>query len=213
MKLLFLGVCLFISSLGLVVFAAEPSPTNPLVIILLGPPGSGKGTQAVRMSKELRIPHISTGDLFRENIGKNTELGKKAKTYTESGQLVPDQLVLEMVFDRVSKPDCLKGYLLDGCPRTVFQAEALEEHLKNVNHVVLNLDVSDEVIEKRIAGRLSGEKRKDDQPEVVKERLRVYHEQTEPVVEYYKKQNKLKTVDGNKTPDEVFTALMQVLNS
>ena len=240
MKVLFFGLCLFISSLGLVVYAAEAGPGKQNVIILLGPPGSGKGTQAVKLSKELGIPHISTGDLFRENISKNTELGKKAKSFMDAGKLVPDELVLDMVYDRVSQPDCKKGYLLDGFPRTIPQAEALDKFLKNANLTVLNLNVPDEVIIKRIAGRLSckdcgnvhhkdfspskvanqcdkcgGEltTRKDDQPEVVKERLKVYHTQTEPLVEFYSKQGKLVSVDGQKSPEEVFNDLLSALKS
>lgn len=239
MKLLFVGLCLFISSLGIFAYAFEPSTPVRTVVILLGPPGSGKGTQAMRISKALGVPHISTGDLFRENISKNTELGKKARVYTDAGKLVPDELVLEMLFDRVARPDCAKGYLLDGFPRTIPQAEALDKQLsKNDKLVVLNLEVSDELIVKRIEGRLSckqcgtiynryfspstvegkcdkcsGElcQRSDDNEKVVKERLRVYHEQTEPLVDYYSKKKVLISVNGENSPDVVFKDLMKSL--
>lgn len=241
MKLLFMRLCLFISSLGIFAYAFEPSAPSRNVIILLGPPGSGKGTQAIRISKELGIPHISTGDLFRENISKNTELGKKAKGYTDAGKLVPDDLVLEMLFDRVARPDCIKGYLLDGFPRTIPQAEAFDKQLsKDDKLVVINLEVSDDLIVKRIEGRLSckqcgsiynryfnpprvagkcdkcgGElcQRVDDNEQVVKERLRVYHAQTEPLVDYYSKKKVLISVNGENDPDIVFKDLMNVLRS
>lgn len=241
MKTLIFGLCLFITSLGLVVYAAEPAQEARTVIILLGPPGSGKGTQATGISKELGIPHISTGDLFRENLSKGTELGKKAKSYMEAGKLVPDELVLEMLFDRVSRPDCAKGYLLDGFPRTIPQAQTLDAKLpKGTKLVALNLNVSDELVVKRIAGRLSckqcgnihnkyfsppakegvcdkcgGElvQRSDDKEEVVKERLRVYHEQTEPLIAYYTKKGLLGNVNGENAPDVVAKDLMQQFKS
>src|SRR5262245_18296956 len=130
MKILLLSLFVGMTSLSALLFAQETTAKkNIKVVILLGPPGSGKGTQAVRLTKELGIPHISTGDLFRENISKDTELGRRAKTYMNAGKLVPDEVVLEMLFDRVSKPDAQNGYLLDGFPRTVPQAEALDKHL------------------------------------------------------------------------------------
>ncbi len=236
MKLFILAVCLFVSSLGLTLYAVGTAPATKTVIILLGPPGSGKGTQATGLTKELGIPHISTGDLFRENISKGTELGKKAKSYMDAGKLVPDDLVLEMLFDRVSKPDCAKGYLLDGFPRTIPQAEALDIKLKVDSKVVaLNLNVSDDLIVKRIEGRLSCKncanihnkyfsppakegmcdkcgsaliQRSDDNADVVKERLRVYHEQTEPLVAYYAKKGVLANINGEKSPEEVAKDLL-----
>jgi adenylate kinase len=151
---------------------------------MLGAPASGKGTQSVELAKKLSIPHVSTGDLFRENISNQTELGKKAKSYIDQGKLVPDELVLDMLFDRVAKQDAKNGYILDGFPRTLVQAEALDKHLpKKATVIVLNLDVSDETITKRALGR----KRSDDTLEVIQERLRNYHAQTAPLVEYYKK--------------------------
>lgn len=239
MKTLIFGLCLFVTTLGTVVLAQEPSSmeTHQQVIILLGPPGSGKGTQAVRMSKQLEIPHISTGDLFRENMSKNTELGQKAKSFINEGKLVPDSLVLDMLFDRVSLPDCKKGYLLDGFPRTLAQAEAFNGQLTPATKlVVFNLDVPDDIIIKRAEGRLTckdcgaiynryfsppskegicdkcgGElfQRSDDKAEVVQERLRVYHEQTKPLIAYYAEKGILQNIDGTKSPDEVFLNLMQ----
>lgn len=235
MKLLIVALCLLVTALGVAVYARSPSSPVPRVLILLGPPGSGKGTQAVRLSKELNVPHISTGDLFRENISKNTALGQKAKSFMDAGKLVPDELVLDMVYERVARPDCAQGYILDGFPRTIPQAEALDKHLKGTKLLVLNLNVPDAEIVKRISGRYSCQacgniqhleysppkvagqcdkcggalvQRKDDNPETVKERLRVFHEQTEPLVDYYSKQGKLFVVDGLKTPDEVFRDLL-----
>lgn len=215
--------------------------TKQTIIILLGPPGSGKGTQAVRLSKDYNLPHISTGDLFRENISKNTELGQRAKGFMNAGKLVPDEVVLDMLFDRVSRPDCAKGYLLDGFPRTIPQAEAFQKHLpQNANVVVLNLEVPDEIIVTRVAGRytckLCGHihnlglnpkeedklcekckgdltQRPDDAAEVVLERLRVYHDQTKPLVEFYSKKGLLQSVDGTKSPDDVYKALKAKIDS
>jgi adenylate kinase len=241
MQLLVFALSLLVTSLGLALVAVPPNPpTSQRVLILLGPPGSGKGTQAARLSKELKLPHISTGDLFRENISKNTSLGQKAKTFMDAGKLVPDALVLDMVYDRVAQPDCVNGYILDGFPRTIPQAEALDSHLQGVHLKVLNLAVPDEAILKRITGRMTCQQcgniqhtefsppkiagqcdkcggalvqRKDDNPETVKERLRVYHAQTAPLIDYYTKQGKLTEIDGQKAPDEVFQALVKAINS
>lgn len=234
MKTLIFGLCFLISSLGIIA-AAENSQTSypSKVVILLGPPGSGKGTQAVKLSKQLNIPHISTGDLFRENLSKGTALGNKAKSFIEAGKLVPDEVVLEMLFDRVSRADCANGYLLDGFPRTIPQAEAFEKHLNpNTKIIALNLNVNDAVIVKRIAGRLTcrqcgniqqrecddqekchkceGElfQRADDKADVVKERLRVYHNQTKPLIDFYDKKGLLVQINGENAPDQVFKDLL-----
>lgn len=224
------------ATMGLANMALTPTPEQT-VIILLGPPASGKGTQAVRLSKNLKIPHISTGDLFRENISKGTPLGEKAKSFMDAGQLVPDALVLDMLFDRVSRPDCSQGYLLDGFPRTIPQAEELDKKLHpKTRLIVLNLDVSDETIIKRTAGRQTctqcgnvhnlyfspskqpevcdacGGKliqRSDDRPEVVQERLRAYRNQTEPLIKFYKDKGLLHTVNGEQNPDKVYTDLSE----
>lgn len=240
MNVAYFFICLCVLSIAAVSAAqAAGTTTDKTVIILLGPPGSGKGTQAVRITQKLGIPHISTGDLFRENISKNTELGQRAKSFMDTGKLVPDEVVLDMLFDRVSKPDCDKGYLLDGFPRTLPQAEALQKHLdKGTKLIVLNLEVPDDVIVKRAAGRLTCKvcgnvhnihfspplkeglcdkcgnaliTRTDDKPEVVAERLRVYRSQTLPLVDYYKKKGVLHSVDGTQKPDDVFNALMKAM--
>lgn len=185
-----------------------PSAENGKVVILLGAPASGKGTQAVRLAKKLNIPHISTGDLFRENISKKTPLGEEAKSYIEAGKLVPDDVVLRMVYERLSLPDAKNGYLLDGFPRTIAQADALGSKIPpNFKVIVLNLDVKDETIIERALGR----GRSDDTREVVAERLKNYHNQTAPLVEYYTKKGILKNINGEKTPDEVFKSLEEAL--
>lgn len=240
MNMMFFSVCLLLATVAALIFVKDLAAASPTkVVILLGPPGSGKGTQAVRLTKDLNIPHISTGDLFRENISKNTELGQKAKTFMNEGKLVPDSLVLDMLFARVSQEDSRNGYLLDGFPRTLPQAEAFDKQIKpGTELIVLQLDVPDELIVKRAAGRLTckgcgnihnryfspplkegicdkcgGElvQRPDDREEVVQERLRVYHTQTKPLVEYYSKKGILHKVDGTKTPDEVYQALKKQL--
>ena len=190
-------------------------------IIMLGAPGAGKGTQAKKIAEKYSIPHISTGDIFRANIKNGTELGKKAKTYMDQGLLVPDELVVDLVVDRVNQDDCANGYVLDGFPRTIPQAEALDE-IARID-CALSLEVADDVIEKRMTGRrvclrcgatyhveanpprvkdvcdICGDKlviRSDDQAEVVRHRLETYHEQTEPLKGYYEAQGKLKSIDG-----------------
>jgi adenylate kinase len=213
----------------------------PRAVVLIGPPGAGKGTQASRLSKELGRPHVSTGDLFRENLSRGTELGQQARSFMESGQLVPDELVLEMLFSRVSQPDCSGGYLLDGFPRTEPQAVALEQRLPAPweTRAVL-LQVPDEDLVERATGRLvcracgkvhhekfsppatagvcdacggALERREDDQVDVVRERLGVYRRQTEPLVDFYRRRGVLASVDGSRGPDRVFQDLVQLLGS
>ncbi len=203
-------------------------------LILLGAPGCGKGTQAGNISDKYDLPHISTGDIFRENISNKTPIGIKVKEIMDNGNLCPDELTVELVKDRLSKPDCKNGYLLDGFPRNLFQAKALDEF--NAPDKVVNIEVDLEKIERRITGRRScpvckgsfhidfigdtkvcpdcgGELtiRKDDNPETVKSRLAVYREQTEPLEIYYSKQGKLVNVDGNKDIDQVFAEIVKVL--
>lgn len=209
------------------------------VILLLGPPGAGKGTQAVRLAADCGVPHISTGDLFRANLKQGTELGGRAKSYMESGKLVPDELVLEMLFDRVAQPDCAGGYLLDGFPRTLPQAKALTESLGSQPYVALLLEVPDGILVGRAGGRLlcrnctnihhaefsppkvedvcdacGGElyRRADDAPDVVKQRLAVFHDETQPMIDYYRGLGSLQAVDGSRKPDEVFAALESKLS-
>lgn len=227
----FLAVCIY----QLLLVGDIEMKNKKLIVIMLGPPGSGKGTQTKLLSEDLAIPQISTGDLFRFNMKENTPLGLKAKGFVNSGKLVPDDLVLEMVDDRVKQPDCKNGYLLDGVPRTVPQALALENGiLKNSRIVIINLVVSNDVIIKRAEGRLlckqcgsiynryfsppkndricdkcGGQlyQREDDKPEVVKERLRVYNDQTKPLLEYYQKNHGLINVDGDHSSEVVFQEL------
>lgn len=201
-------------------------------LILLGAPGAGKGSQATKISKEYGIAHISTGDALRANIKEGTELGKFAKSYIDKGQLVPDEVVVGIVADRIGKEDCRNGFLLDGFPRTVVQAEALEK-LTDID-VVINIDVDFDVITGRISGRRMCEcgesyhistyksdvcakcgkklyQRADDNEETVKNRLDVYARQTAPLIDFYATRNKLVTVDGNKSIDEVFEDVKKVL--
>lgn len=210
-------------------------------LILLGAPGAGKGTQAAKLAEKLKIPHISTGDIFRNNIKNSTELGKKAKEYIDQGLLVPDFLTMDIVKDRLMQEDCSNGFILDGFPRTIPQAEYLDEVLKTLNvnlDFVLNLYVPDSEIIKRMSGRRvclncgasyhtyynpTREKeicdnckanviqRDDDKEDTVINRLKIYHKQTEPLIEYYQKKDKLLTVEGkedvNHTTESVFEVL------
>ena len=212
-------------------------------IIMLGAPGAGKGTQAMKIAEKYQIPHISTGDIFRANIKEGTELGKKAKSYMDQGQLVPDELTLELIMDRFQNPDCANGYVLDGFPRTIPQAEALTEALAKKGETIdyaINVEVPDENIINRMGGRRAclacgstyhivyaptrvegicdrcGEKlvlRDDDKPETVKNRLDVYHAQTQPLIEYYTKQDKLAEVDGTQSMEDVFNAIVKILGA
>lgn len=211
----------------------------PRAVVLLGPPGAGKGTQASRLAGELGLPHVSTGDLFRENLSNGTPLGQQARAFMESGRLVPDELVLEMLFSRVSAPDCASGYLLDGFPRTHGQAQALEARLPDSWGLrAVLLQVADEILIERATGRLvcracgkvhherfrpparpgvcdacggTLEKREDDRPEVVQERLQVYRRQTEPLVAYYRDRGVLDVIDGSRDQDLVFGDLVELL--
>lgn len=210
-------------------------------IVLLGAPGAGKGTQAQSISNYYDIPHISTGDIFRRNISQGTKLGKTAKRYMDAGQLVPDQLTLELIEDRLYEDDCKNGYLLDGYPRTVVQAEFLEELLKKSETQLdsaLLIEVPRKIIMDRITGRrvcpscgasyhvlhnpmkkkdicdICGHKvtqREDDKAETVEERLDVYDEQTKPLIEFYGQREILKSVDGTRAINEIFNSIVQVL--
>ena len=210
-------------------------------IIMLGAPGAGKGTQAKMIAEKYSIPHISTGDIFRANIKNGTELGKKAKTYIDAGQLVPDELVVDLVIDRFKEDDCKNGYVLDGFPRTIPQAEALDNALKAIGDKVdfaIDVEVPDENIVRRMGGRracvgcgatyhvefnppkvqdvcdVCGEElilRDDDKPETVTNRLNVYHEQTKPLIDYYEKQGIVHTIDGTQTMDQVFSDIRKIL--
>ena len=210
-------------------------------IIMLGAPGAGKGTQAKKIAAKYSIPHISTGDIFRANIKNGTELGNKAKTYMDQGLLVPDELVVDLVVDRVKQDDCKNGYVLDGFPRTIPQAEALDKALAAIGEKMdyaIDVNVPDENIVHRMSGRRAcvgcgatyhleyaptktegicdacGKElilRDDDKPETVKKRLGVYHEQTQPLIDYYMAKGILKTVDGTVDLEDVFKAIVDIL--
>lgn len=212
-------------------------------LIMLGAPGAGKGTQAANLAKELNIPHISTGDIFRANIKNGTELGKKAKSYMDAGKLVPDELVCDLVAERIAKDDCKEGYILDGFPRTIPQAEALDKAVLALGTKIdyaVNIDVPDEAIITRMGGRRAclncgatyhvqynppkkegicdtcGHPlvlRDDDKPETVQTRLNVYHEQTQPLIDYYEKKNILVTVDGTQSMDKVFSDILKAVKA
>ena len=210
-------------------------------IIMLGAPGAGKGTQAKQIAAKYGIPHISTGDIFRANIKNGTELGKNAKEYMDQGLLVPDELTCDLVMDRISQEDCKDGFVLDGFPRTIPQAEALDAALEKKGDKMdyaIDIEVEDENIIRRMSGRraclncgatyhvvtippkkegicdVCGSElvlRDDDQPETVKKRLDVYHEQTQPLIDYYKKQNILKSVNGMEPMETVFANIVAIL--
>lgn len=213
---------------------------DPTVILFLGPPGAGKGTHAAPLGEKLGLPHISTGDLLRENIKNGSLLGKKAKSYIDEGKLVPDELILDILFDRLSQPDCKKGYILDGFPRTLSQAEALDNRLpKGTSLIALNFTVSDSVLIERITGRLVCQKcgslfhkkysppkvaetcdhcqgklyvRSDDNEETVKKRLKTYWDSSFPLLTYYKKKHVLYEIDSQKTKDAVFTEVIATID-
>ena len=210
-------------------------------IIMLGAPGAGKGTQAKKIAAKYEIPHISTGDIFRANIKNGTELGKKAKTYMDQGLLVPDELVVDLVVDRVNQEDCKNGYVLDGFPRTIPQAEALTDALEKLGQKMdyaIDVDVPDENIVRRMGGRRACVDcgatyhieyaptkvegvcdkcggslilRDDDKPETVLKRLGVYHEQTQPLIDYYTQAGILKEVDGTVDINDVFASIVDIL--
>lgn len=210
-------------------------------IIMLGAPGAGKGTQAKMIADKYGVPHVSTGDIFRANIKNGTELGMETKKYMDQGLLVPDELTVKILLDRVSQPDCKNGYVLDGFPRTIPQAEVLDKALAELGESIdyaIDVDVPDENIVKRMSGRRAcvscgatyhvvhvppkkegicdrcGSElilRDDDKPETVKNRLDVYHKQTQPLIDFYTKKGVLKTVDGTVDMQDVFKAIVAIL--
>ncbi|MDW2798493.1 adenylate kinase [Clostridium boliviensis] len=212
-------------------------------IIMLGAPGAGKGTQAKKIAEKYQIPHVSTGDIFRSNIKEGTELGKKAKEYMDQGALVPDQLTIGMLMDRIQKEDCKDGYVLDGFPRTIPQAESLQKAITEMGQQIdfaINIDIPDENIINRMSGRraciscgatyhivynpskvpgicdVCGSElvlRDDDKPETVKKRLSVYHAQTRPLIDYYKEAGVLVNVDGTQALNKVFSDITDILGA
>lgn len=212
-------------------------------LIMLGAPGAGKGTQAKKIAEKYQIPHISTGDIFRANIKNGTELGNKAKSYMAQGHLVPDELTCDLVVDRINQEDCKNGYVLDGFPRTIPQAEALKAALDKMGETIdyaIDVEVPDENIVNRMGGRracpgcgctyhiehnppkvedicdVCGAKlvlRDDDKPETVTKRLSVYHEQTKPLIDFYKKEGVLREVDGTQDLNDVFQAITEILGA
>ncbi len=210
-------------------------------IIMLGAPGAGKGTQAKMIADKYSVPHVSTGDIFRANIKNGTELGMEAKKYMDQGLLVPDELTVKILLDRVAQDDCKNGYVLDGFPRTIPQAEVLDKALAELGETIdyaINVDVPDENIINRMSGRRAclacgatyhmehvppkqegicdrcGKElvlRDDDKPETVKNRLEIYHEQTQPLIDFYTEKGVLKTVDGTVPMKEVFDAIVAIL--
>ena len=219
----------------------DPCLEKKMKIIMLGAPGAGKGTQAKMIAAKYSIPHISTGDIFRANIKEGTELGKKAKEYMDNGQLVPDELTVKILLDRVAKDDCKNGYVLDGFPRTIPQAEVLDTEVEKLGEKIdyaIDVEVPDENIVKRMGGRRACVKcgatyhiehvppkkegicdtcgaelilRDDDKPETVKNRLDVYHKQTQPLIDFYNNKGVLKEVDGTVDMMDVFTAITKIL--
>lgn len=212
-------------------------------IIMLGAPGAGKGTQAKKIAEKYQIPHVSTGDIFRTNIKEGTELGRKAKEYMDQGALVPDQLTIGMLMDRIQKEDCKDGYVLDGFPRTIPQAESLQKAITEMGQQIdfaINIDIPDENIINRMSGRraciscgatyhivynpskvpgicdVCGSElvlRDDDKPETVKKRLSVYHAQTRPLIDYYKEAGVLVNVDGTQALNKVFSDITDILGA
>ncbi len=214
---------------------AEEKP-QPLVLILLGPPGSGKGTQATLLRDKFKLPHISTGDLLRDHIRRGTDLGSKAKSFIDKGLLVPDQIIMDLLFDRVAQKDCAQGYILDGFPRTLAQAKKLQSHLEGrIKPVIIDLDLKDSQIIERLCKRVSCEQcgtpyhlkysppkeegkcdkckailvqRSDDTPEVISKRLKVYHEQTSPLIDYYSALKLIYVVNCEQTKEQVFQQIL-----
>jgi adenylate kinase len=214
---------------------------SELNLILFGPPGAGKGTQAARLQEDFRLPYVATGDILRAAVREETELGVKAKRYMDAGELVPDELVIDLIVDRISADDARDGFILDGFPRTRAQADALGEAFDGLGRritAVLLFDVPDDVLIRRISGRRVSVKtgrvyhvesdppkhegrcdvdgsrlvqRDDDKPDVVKKRLEVYHEETEPLVEYYEERGLLRRIDGTRSPTEVHDHVRAVL--
>ncbi|MBY0529561.1 MAG: adenylate kinase [Rhabdochlamydiaceae bacterium] len=221
--------------------SSNDSKSKPMILILLGPPGAGKGTQAAQLQEKLQIPHLSTGELLRDHVKRHTSLGIQAKAFMDNGKLVPDPLILDMLFERVSQKDCAKGYILDGFPRTLPQAEAFQARLKPCTHpFVINLALSDDLIIERLTKRVVCEgcgatyhllyspskqeglcdrchskltQRSDDTVEVITKRLHVYHEQTAPLITFYNEKKMLHSVDCTRSKEMIFADIVELLQT
>jgi adenylate kinase len=188
-----------------------------LDIVILGPPGAGKGTQGKLIAAEAGIPHINTGDMFRAECAAGTELGEKVKSILDDGDLVPDELTIEVVRARLAQDDTTDGFILDGFPRTLAQAEALDQVLAELDggelSAVLDFEIPDEIAVQRLLGRAAVEGRSDDLPDLIRHRLDVYHEKTEPLVEYYRTRGLLVPIHADRSVEEVFSEVQQVLEA
>lgn len=185
-------------------------------LVMLGPPGSGKGTQAARLTEKYRIPHIATGDIFRAQAESGTPLGAEVKAYLDRGELVPDELAIDVIRHRLAQPDAQHGFVLDGFPRTVPQAQALDALLAELGRpldAVLYLEVDRQALIERMLQRAQVEGRSDDQPDVIRHRIEVFLEQTAPLIDYYSRQSKLRLIDGTRAPEEVAAAIDAILAS
>jgi len=190
----------------------EAINSRPLVIILLGAPASGKGTQAAFLKEKLQIPALSTGELLRENRNNKTKLGLEAEQYIDKGQLVPDEMILGMLFERLNEKDTQKGYILDGFPRTLGQAEAYSAKVgSSVELLVINIDAPDSLLFERIKGRAQKEQRSDDTPAILEERLKNYRLQTAPLVEYYRSQHLLYQINGAEDAAKISSQIMAII--
>lgn len=200
----------FLDELAIINIQVQRIMTQVKGLIFLGPPGSGKGTQAQLLSEELKIPHISTGEMLRQAIADQTSLGRKAQQYVDQGELVPDELLLDLIQERLSYDDTQNGWILDGFPRSVPQATFLDHLLAGLSQFskqAINLEVPDEVLIERLLSR----GRKDDNQETIRRRLEVYREKTQPVLDYYRQQDQLYSVDGNQLPGKVTVSLKEIV--
>lgn len=181
-----------------------------MFLMLLGAPGAGKGTQGKRLVEQLGLPHLSTGDLLRQAVIDRTEVGQQAARYMDTGGLVPDEVILRLVSERLKKPDCSEGCLFDGFPRTLVQAQALDELLQRLGtplDAVIELRVHEEEVVRRLASR----GRRDDKPEIIRQRLKTFYESTQPLLDYYRRQGRLRTIDAEGTEQDIFARILAEL--